>query len=68
MSEIKKITLGDLKQELAWLWDCPDDTEVTFGAGDLSLHHPKTRLYRADNETPQRVQIQFNEIYTITQD
>lgn len=68
MSEPKTISLGQLKSELAWLWDLADDTEVYFGAGDLSLYRPKTRLYKPDDKTPAIVQIEFNEIYAVTMD
>lgn len=66
--ELKTITIGELKKQLAWLTGLPDDTEIFFGAGNLSFVRAKTRLYRRDNVTPQRVQIEFMELYAITED
>lgn len=65
----KTMTLGEFRQQV---WDqiknLPDDTEITLGAGDLSVYRCKTRLYRADNRTPKLVQIELNEIYHVTFD
>ena len=65
MTTLKTITLGELKLQLGWVLDLPDDTEITFGAGDLSFYRPKTALYDA-HDIPKRVQIQFNELYSVT--
>ena len=62
----KTITLGELKDQLACVWDAPDDTEIYFGTGDLSFYRPKTRLYRPGTDIPAMVQIEFNELYEIT--
>lgn len=62
----KTITLGELKSQLACIWDAPDDTEIYFGMGDLDFYRPKTRLYRSDSNVPAVVQIEFNEMYEIT--
>lgn len=65
--EPKTITIAELKDRcLNHLMSLPDDTEVFFGVGDLTFYRPKTRLYRADNRTPQLVQLEFNELYEIT--
>ena len=65
----KIMSLAEFRQQI---WDqlkhLPDDTEIVFGAGDLSVNRCTTRLYRADNKTPKHVQIEFNEIYVITHD
>lgn len=66
--KLKTITLGELRADLAWMKDLPDDTEVTFGNGDLSYVRAKTRLYRADDRTPAIVNIEFSELYAITHD
>lgn len=65
---LKTITLGELKARLAWMKDLPDDTEITFGSGDLSFYRGKTRLYRSDDQTPAIVNIEFGELYQITHD
>lgn len=67
MSQPKTITLGELKQQLAWVLALPDQTEITFGQGDLSFNVAKTALYDK-NEEPVRVQIRFNELYKVTHD
>lgn len=67
MKTIKTITLGELKIRLAWVLALPDQTEITFGGGDLSFYKPKTSLYDAQ-DNPVIVQLQFNEVYTVTHD
>lgn len=64
----KTITLGDLKRKLSWVLALDDETKITFGAGDLSFSRAKTRLYRADNDTPEIVNIEFGELYRVTHD
>ena len=61
----KTIKLSELRAALA---DCPDDTEIYFGNGDLSFYQPQTRLYRDGTNIPAMVQIDFNEVYTVTHD
>jgi hypothetical protein len=68
MENLKTITLGELKQRLAWVSELDDDTEIIFGGGDLNFCRAKTRLYRADNQTPAIVQIEFNQLYEVTMD
>ncbi|MET3134986.1 hypothetical protein AAKU55_005289 [Oxalobacteraceae bacterium GrIS 1.11] len=68
MIKPKTITLGELKQQLAWLWDLADETEVSFGAGDLNFYRAKTRLYQPDDKTPAIVNIEFNQLYEVTMD
>jgi hypothetical protein len=57
------ITLGAIRAELLDLLSMPDDTQVFFGAGDLTW-------YRTKNRGPivgtQLMQIEFNEVYTVT--
>ena len=64
--KLKTITLGDLKAQVEWMRDLPDDTEITFGNGDLTFSRAKTRLYRPDNATPAIINIEFGELYEIT--
>ena len=68
MNKIKTITLGTLKKEMEWMWNAPDNTLITFGGGDLSLLKVKGRKYREDAETPEVVQFEFSELYSITHD
>lgn len=42
-----------------------DDDEVFFGAGDLSFYRPKER---GPVNGPRLVNIEFNEVYTVTVD
>lgn len=54
--EKKSMSIQELKKEIAGL---PDNAEIIFGTGDLSFNRVKCRgddLY----------QIEFNEIYEIT--
>lgn len=66
--KLKTITLGELKADLQWIRGLPDDTQVTFGSGDLSYVRAKTRLYRPDNQTPAIINIEFGELYEVTHD
>lgn len=66
--KLKTITLGELKDRLEWLKDLPNDTEITFGNGELSFVRPKTRLYRPDDQTPAIINIEFAELYEVTHD
>lgn len=66
--KLKTISLDDLKAQLEWMKDLPGDTQITFGQGNLSFVRAKTRLYRADNQTPAIVNIEFEELYEITHD
>lgn len=71
MTTQKTITLGQLKQQIAWVLELGDDTLITFGAGDLSFNRAKTRLYKLDNsgkETSEIVNIEFNQIYSVALD
>lgn len=64
----KTITLGELRSELTRLLSYPDDTEIIFGQGDLSFYRFKTWLYRADDQTPKTIDLEFNELYKVTVD
>ncbi len=68
MENPKTIRLGDLKRELAWVFALSDDTEISFGIGDLSFNTAKVHLYRDDSKTPAIVNIRFNETYQVTFD
>jgi len=68
MKKLKTMTLGELKMQLAWLWTLSDDTEITFGTGDLSFNTAKTYQHAPDNKTPLGVQIRFNEVYKVVVD
>jgi hypothetical protein len=63
---VDAITLDEFRARI-WeqLRNLPGDTEIVFGAGDLTLYRCKTRLFRADNKTPKIVQIEFNQLYEI---
>ncbi|MGB6054616.1 MAG: hypothetical protein WBG17_05190 [Burkholderiaceae bacterium] len=65
--KLKTITLGELKSKLQWVLALPDDTEITFGGGDLSFFTAKTSLYDAADQ-PKIVQLRFNEIYKVVID
>lgn len=65
MATPKVITLGELRSELLALLAMPDDTRVYFGAGDLSWHRLKNRGPRSG---PQLMQIEFNEVYSVSVD
>lgn len=54
-----KLRFGKLAAELK------DDDEVYFGVGDLSFHRPKDR---GATDGPRLVQIEFNELYSVTLD
>jgi len=66
--KLKTIKLGDLKAQLEWMRDLPDDTEIKFGNGDLTFSRAKTRLHRPDNQTPAIINIEFGELYEVTHD
>lgn len=65
MKHPKTITLGELRRKLAPLLAMPDDTEVYFGAGDLSWHQLKPR---GPIGGPGLMQIAFTETYSLTSD
>lgn len=64
----KTITLGELRHKLIALLDNPDDTIITFGQADLSFYDFKNWQYRADNQTPAIINLEFNELYKVTAD
>lgn len=68
MKVIKTTTLGELKQQLAWVLALDDKTEVTFGGGYLSVSQGRTITYSPDRKTPLIVDIEFNETYDVTSD
>lgn len=60
----KTITVGELQKLMLDQLDAlPDNAEVFFGAGDLSLCR-LTHLEPVDGR--ERVQIEFNETYSVT--
>jgi hypothetical protein len=63
---MKTITVGELRTKLLNELNALDDSdEVYFGAGDLSLHRPKDR---GPVDGRRLVQIEFNEVYSVTAD
>ncbi|MGE8449876.1 MAG: hypothetical protein ACN6OP_04465 [Pseudomonadales bacterium] len=69
MAKQKTITVGELRHDLTALLNYPDDTEVSFGAGDLSYYRLKSRLYRSEtSNVPRLVQVEFSELYEVTLD
>ena len=64
MSKIKYLSGAEFKLHFKELVDSlSDDDLVTFGGGDLSLYRIKER---GPVEGPRKVQIEFNETYTVT--
>lgn len=62
----KTITIAELRLRLLNELNAMKDTdEVFFGAGDLSLYRLKDR---GPIEGPRLVQIEFNEVYSVTVD
>ncbi len=57
-----KTTLDELRRELEWLLSLPDDTEVTFGAGDLQFYRLKNR---GPVEGPAVVNFEFATLYRV---
>lgn len=66
MKTPKTITVGELQKLMLDQLDAlPDNAEVFFGSGDLSLY----RLHHLEPvDGRERVQIQFNEIYSVAPD
>lgn len=56
-------TVGQLRADLRYLLSLPDEALVTFGAGDLSFNRLKQR---GPVDGPALVQVEFNEVYTVT--
>jgi len=65
MKRPKTITLGEIRHDLKQLLERPDDTEIYFGAGDLSYYRTKDRG-PAEPGARGLVQVEFNEVYKIT--
>ena len=63
MTDIIKITLGELRGDLKGLLDLPDDTEVTFGAGDLRFNRLKNR---GPVEGPAVINFEFSTLYKVS--
>lgn len=62
----KTISGAEFKAHMRPLLDSlADDDEVFFGAGDLSFYRPKER---GPANGPRLVQLEFNEVYTVTVD
>lgn len=60
MNTLKTITVGELRDELRLY---ADDTPLFFGTGNLSFYRVKNR----DGDPDDLVQIEFNELYEITE-
>ncbi|MGK5080484.1 hypothetical protein [Janthinobacterium sp. HLX7-2] len=65
MKELVTMTLWELRLKLKILDDLPDDTLVTFGSGDLSIHRARELRYPPEKNIPPMVNIEFNEIYKL---
>ncbi|MEX3691855.1 hypothetical protein AB3X91_08935 [Paraburkholderia sp. BR14263] len=60
------MTVREFKERIAdYLNAYPDDTEIYFGAGDLSLYRLKPRHWVDGEPYPRLVQIEFNQIYEV---
>jgi hypothetical protein len=68
MAQLKTITLAKLRAEVASLKDFAADTEIFFGAGDLSFKRIESAQYAATDGTPALLYFDFNEVYTVTGD
>lgn len=68
MKNEKSMLLGEWRHELERLLSYPDDTEITIGQCDLSFYRFKTWLYRSDEKTPKKINLEFNELYKVTLD
>lgn len=66
MAQPKKITYADLKREFA-KWNITDDTEITFGAGDLSLNRVQAYGHNSD-KTVITANVEFNQVYKVVAD
>lgn len=65
MTRPKITLLGEIRRDLEELLKESDDTRLTFGAGDLSFQRFKNR---GPIEGPKVIQMQFNELYSVTLD
>ncbi len=65
MESLKTITLGEIRQELLGLLARPDETRIFLGVGDLTWYRLKDR---GPVEGPGLVQLEFNELYSVTLD
>ena len=66
MTDLKTMTLAQLREEVAFYSDLPGDTLVTFGEGDLSFNRIEPRLFSDDNRVPILLSVEFNEVYKVT--
>ncbi|MFM0022161.1 hypothetical protein [Paraburkholderia azotifigens] len=66
MTSPYKMTVGEFKRRIAdYVKDLPDDAEIYFGQGDLSFYRMKNRSYFESSDTPNLVQIEFNQVYEV---
>lgn len=63
MTEPITISLGAIRKDLSDLLSMPDDTQVFFGAGDLTWNRTK---HRGTKGGLQLMQVEFNEVYSVT--
>lgn len=62
----KTMSGAEFKQRFQHIIDgLGDDDQVSFGNGDLSFYRPKNL---GPKEGPAMINIQFNEVYTVTAD
>ncbi|KVX53349.1 hypothetical protein [Burkholderia cepacia] len=66
MTKPYTMTVRDFKDRIVdQIKNLPDDSEIFFGAGDLSFYRVKNRGYIGDSDMPRLVQIEFNQVYVV---
>ncbi|HDR8944297.1 TPA: hypothetical protein QDA71_001277 [Burkholderia vietnamiensis] len=66
MTKPYTMTVREFKDRIVdQIKNLPDDSEIFFGAGDLSFYRVKTRGYIDATDTPRIVQIEFNQVYEV---
>ncbi|MGS1071693.1 hypothetical protein [Burkholderia glumae] len=69
MSKPYTMTVREFKDRIVkQIEHLPDDSEIFFGAGDLSFYRVKNRSYIGNSNTPRLVQIEFNQVYEVDND
>ncbi|MDN7871289.1 hypothetical protein QZM26_17925 [Burkholderia multivorans] len=66
MTKPYTMTVREFKDRIVdQIKNLPDDSEIFFGAGDLSFYRVKTRGYIGATDVPRLVQIEFNQVYEV---
>ncbi|MCW3644087.1 hypothetical protein K6Y74_12680 [Burkholderia cenocepacia] len=66
MTKPYTMTVREFKDRIVdQIKNLPDDSEIFFGAGDLSFYRVKNRGYIGDSDMPRLVQIEFNQVYVV---